>query len=116
VKIRSGFVSNSSSSSFVIVTSKDFDPFKAFEDEDEQKFMRNNMSAWNKVVLGQPATIYEFFKGSEGCYDILEGDGFSELLSSKGEDDKWSYHDYLLDIFIASCRSDANNLVNESDC
>lgn len=93
MKIRLGFISNSSSSSFVIITPQDFDPFKEFENIDEQEFMRKCFKPCNKTILGQKASVYEMHS----------------------YDDLWEYESELFDKLIKIFRENKECYINEVD-
>jgi hypothetical protein len=118
MKIRSGFVSNSSSSSFVLISPADFNPFEVFENEDERKFMEENMAGTKRVILGQDALYWDIYKSDEGVYGIIEADGFEDLVLAHNEelDDRWEYHDNLFDKFYGAFAKSDKCFVNVSDC
>lgn len=95
MKIRTGLVSNSSSSSFLAIVPADMDPF---EDAGEyKKVLEYCFPHSNEVVLGQKAKVYTcYYSNEDDCFeledapeDALEEAGFADM------EDHWSAQDKI---------------------
>lgn len=109
MKIRAGFVSNSSSSSFIVIAPKDY---KYYETEDfKEKFGKhakdvaglyeNAFYKKTKNLAGVSVNLYKGYSDCEGCWNILDNPLFEDLCEEMNLDDdtKWQYADSLYNCF-----------------
>lgn len=111
MKIRAGFVSNSSSSSFIVITPKDY---KYYETEDfKEKFgehakdvaglYENAFYKKTKNLAGVSVNLYKGYSDCEGCWDILDNSLFEDLCDKMNlsEDDRYEFADKLYNVFAS---------------
>ena len=109
MKIRAGFVSNSSSSSFIVIAPKDY---KYYETEDfKEKFgehakdvaglYENAFYKKTKNLAGVSVNLYKGYSDCEGCWDILDNSLFEDLCDKMNlsEDDRYEFADKLYNVF-----------------
>lgn len=115
MKIRSGFVSNSSSSSFVIVA-----PTAAVEKvvsslTPYEKAIVDYLVTGRKTFMGQPVTI---FGGMQGNYDSLEYFETPEGVVESDDDryERWESWERFMELLEKEVGGKDNLLVNEIDC
>lgn len=119
-KIRNGFVSNSSSSSFIVVVPKSY---KYYETEDfKRKFgehardvaglYENAFYKRTENLAGVSVDLYKGYSDSEGCWDILDNSLFEDLCEKMNLDDdaKWEHADKLYNEFTSYFR-DSESLI-----
>lgn len=82
MKIRTGFVSNSSSSSFVVACPINYDWTKGLTDEEIQIFKESFYSR-KKNAFGEQVTVYEGYEDDEN--DIYNSSTFNKLYEDSDE-------------------------------
>ena len=90
MKIRNGFVSNSSSSSFVIILTKDQYTELLKTIDDYQKKVLDALGHEEAKVCGQDAIIFQGMQGNYSSFEDLFMDDYdddAEMLTDEDDDD-----------------------------
>jgi hypothetical protein len=107
MKIRSGFVSNSSSSSFVIVARKSDVDAILTEMNDYDRAVVNHVSVGDKQAFGETLAIFQGSTGNDNSWEWFEYNG--ELPEGA---DRWESWDSFMDKLKE--KAGANLLVSRS--
>ena len=111
MKIRAGFVSNSSSSSFIVISPRDY---KYYETEDFKNefgeyakdvagLYENAFFSRSQSVAGADINLYRGNSDCEGCWDILDNSLFEDLCEKMNLDDdaRYEFADKLYNVFAS---------------
>lgn len=111
MKIRAGFVSNSSSSSFIVISPRDY---KYYETEDFKRefgeyakdvagLYENAFFSRSQSVAGVDINLYKGNSDCEGCWDILDNSLFEDLCEKMNLDDdaRYEFADKLYNVFAS---------------
>ena len=111
MKIRAGFVSNSSSSSFIVISPRDYKYYETenFKDEfgeyakDVAGLYENAFFSRSQSVAGTDINLYRGNSDCEGCWDILDNSLFEDLCEKMNLDDdaRYEFADKLYNVFAS---------------
>lgn len=115
MKIRAGFVSNSSSSSFIVISPKGYKYYETekFKNEfgeyakDVAELYESAFFKDGRYVAGVDVDLYRGYSDCEGCWDILDDLLFEDLCKKMNLDDdaKCEFADKLYNVFASYFRN-----------